>query len=1783
MGPFIVTLLVLSFLNTTKAANILILPSSLFPVHRFTMRTLAEELISRGHNITWVEYGFRKSKISLPRGVDEIFWRVKLLNQDINDLYLYRNHSTHFRIWKTDFNDDAQQTTAWLTSIKMCEQVLLIHKKEFDVLVTRNFTTVILDDLYNPCGLLLVGLRKSTFIYWSMTALRTESAWINQSPSPPSYLPVPGSRFTDDLTFLQRFYNFASYFRALYIHQQLILRRIDKLFKKHYSDVIPNVFYIERNASINFVNTPQVFDFARPYMPRVTFIGGIECRKANPLNREWRTFIDKADERNGFILFTTGFTAQWDLAPNFVVKSFVRAFARMPEIYFIWQYNGPVILDLPINVYTANWLPQQDLLGHPKARAHITHGGLNSVIESIWHGVPVIGYPLTASGYDNLLRLTTRNVGILLEKQDFSEENIVKVVRKIYNPMKDMITNVPYTELNHSTFWVEFIERHSEVPHARSGADELNTLQYFLVDIILFVIFMIFAILFVIYYVSVKLVRELLRKKRKAMTKNDDSLMLKSEQEKLLEETCLAVRSLSFEMKRCLDKGILMDALKHASQMLAELRTGALTPKYYYRLYVDVTNELQHLETHLTEDYEKGRKVADLYELVQYAGNVIPRLYLLVTVGVVYIRLGEANARDILKDLVEMCRGVQHPLRGLFLRNYLLQCTRNLLPDTPENNNSDHGDVRDAIDFIMVNFAEMNKLWVRMQHQGPSREKDKRERERRELRILVGTNLVRLSQLENLNVDTYRKIVLPGILEQAVSCKDAISQEYLMECVIQVFPDEYHLATLHEFLHACSELDQGVQIKNVFIALIDRLAIYVSSDGAEIPNDLPLFDIFSKQTESVIMSREGMLAEDAVSLQTTLVNFALKCYPENTDYADMVFTITANVFIKFKLLRAPYNSTVGREIMKILRIPVDQYNDIDKLLQLEHYGDVLKLMDYRGRTQAAAYVLQKMDAVLTTMEAVEKLLNLIEPLLVDQEDQPDDLGTNEDFADEQALVSRFVNLIHAPTTDQQFLIISTVRKRFGAGGRYRIQYSLPTITFALYQLIVRCAAETDDEKRDAKLRKMFVFCMQTVDALVSSAELSQLPIRLYLQGVLIADQIKFENNVTVAYEFFSKAFSIYEEEVADSRAQLAAISLLIGTLERVKCFTEENHEPLRTQCAHASAKLFKKADQCVAICSVVVNCLKKALRVASQCMDPIVQVQLYITVFNHYLYFYEAGCDKATVDLLNQVIGKIRELVMQLEPSSEAEQITTYFNVILSIYISPNPFVVYRDRFSKYFFLCVNQTKGNFVLLRFIYNRRCVDQLSLVHIRIRTNRVVSCGIRKYRLHRPVTMSSDTVGVSIIKPLVGTDENLFFNLESGGNVGLNPKIDNMMPAYRASKYPLILISDSGIYMREDALMDMVNAMSDDVALVTQMPFCTDRPGFGANLEKVYFGTGHARIYLAGNCLRFICSTGMSSLIRKCALEDAGGMENFGDYLAEDYFFGVAFAKRGWKIAISGLPAMQNTARLDPNSFHERICRWIKLRIAMLPHTIIFEPLQDCFLSGILGCCAISILFPSSSIYIFYYFIFHLIYWISCDYTLIHVIQNGPLPFSFAQFLFIWFYRELLSFPTWCRALLNPNIRWRRGDFRLRWGGRIAPPTRSSKKRIFKRFHDEAKMLAKESNADVEIVIKCSFRGRPSTLQTYTAREASNHENSDRHSPKKPLIESSAPYVQIWNPGSRPPPINTKGGKETRQPSNQRISPQIYSSQILPVCINVVFLIHKFAVVTDTILSVSIGNP
>ncbi|RVE40228.1 hypothetical protein evm_015122, partial [Chilo suppressalis] len=127
----------------------------------------------------------------------------------------------------------------------------------------------------------------------------------------------------------------------------------------------------------------------------------------------------------------------------------------------------------------------------------------------------------------------------------------------------------------------------------------------------------------------------------------------------------------------------------------------------------------------------------------------------------------------------------------------------------------------------------------------------------------------------------------------------------------------------------------------------------------------------------------------------------------------------------------------------------------------------------------------------------------------------------------------------------------------------------------------------------------------------------------------------------------------------------------------------ENAEPMRTQCALAASKLLKKPDQsrAVALCahlfwkgakegklwslndaSRALDCLKKAARVAQQCMDGGVQAQLLAELLGRYALLRERGNTALTTALIEAVIQKIREELANLDQSEEVEQITKHFH-----------------------------------------------------------------------------------------------------------------------------------------------------------------------------------------------------------------------------------------------------------------------------------------------------------------------------------------------------------------------------------------------------------------------------------------------------------------------------------------------------------------------------------------
>ncbi|KAK2514935.1 Ugcg [Columba guinea] len=301
------------------------------------------------------------------------------------------------------------------------------------------------------------------------------------------------------------------------------------------------------------------------------------------------------------------------------------------------------------------------------------------------------------------------------------------------------------------------------------------------------------------------------------------------------------------------------------------------------------------------------------------------------------------------------------------------------------------------------------------------------------------------------------------------------------------------------------------------------------------------------------------------------------------------------------------------------------------------------------------------------------------------------------------------------------------------------------------------------------------------------------------------------------------------------------------------------------------------------------------------------------------------------------------------------------------------------------------------------------------------------------------------GVSLLKPLKGVDPNLINNLETFFELDY-PKYEVLLcvqdhddPAIDVckkllGKYPNV---DARLFIvTPDTLTDMANQMAEKVGLVHGLPYVADRQGFAATLEQVYFGTSHPRSYISANLTGFKCVTGMSCLMRKDVLDQAGGLIAFAQYIAEDYFMAKAIADRGWKFAMATQVAMQNSGSYSISQFQSRMIRWAKLRINMLPATIICEPISECFVASLVIGWAAHHVFRWD---IMVFFMCHCLAWFIFDYIQLKGVQGGALSFSKLDYAVAWFIRESMTIYIFLSALWDPTISWRTGRYRLRCGG------------------------------------------------------------------------------------------------------------------------------------------------
>ncbi|XP_046845546.1 ceramide glucosyltransferase-like isoform X2 [Xenia sp. Carnegie-2017] len=337
------------------------------------------------------------------------------------------------------------------------------------------------------------------------------------------------------------------------------------------------------------------------------------------------------------------------------------------------------------------------------------------------------------------------------------------------------------------------------------------------------------------------------------------------------------------------------------------------------------------------------------------------------------------------------------------------------------------------------------------------------------------------------------------------------------------------------------------------------------------------------------------------------------------------------------------------------------------------------------------------------------------------------------------------------------------------------------------------------------------------------------------------------------------------------------------------------------------------------------------------------------------------------------------------------------------------------------------------------------------------------------------------GVTMLKPLVGDDDNLKINLKScldinytkleilfcvqdehdpaartveklidqhpdadvklltcgGGVGGVNPKINNMLQGYKVAKYDLLWINDSSLFVHPDTLKNMVLNMTADVGIAHQVPFLVNKSSFTGILQKVYFGTQHSRVYLFANAMGFTCTNGMSMLLRKHVIDDIGGLQEFSSYIAEDFFISKSFVDRGWKIALSCYPALQNPSRISFSSFFSRMVRWTRLRVTMMPVIGVLEPLTECLVIGLLGSCGAKYLLGFSAWKVL---LGHCLLWFSADILLLNIMQGPDTLPPFRKIVFAWLLRETWTYIIFLRGMCGRKISWKKGAYRIKTGGK-----------------------------------------------------------------------------------------------------------------------------------------------
>jgi ceramide glucosyltransferase len=269
---------------------------------------------------------------------------------------------------------------------------------------------------------------------------------------------------------------------------------------------------------------------------------------------------------------------------------------------------------------------------------------------------------------------------------------------------------------------------------------------------------------------------------------------------------------------------------------------------------------------------------------------------------------------------------------------------------------------------------------------------------------------------------------------------------------------------------------------------------------------------------------------------------------------------------------------------------------------------------------------------------------------------------------------------------------------------------------------------------------------------------------------------------------------------------------------------------------------------------------------------------------------------------------------------------------------------------------------------------------------------------------------------------------------------NPKVNVLIPAYRAARHDVVLMTDDNAVMPPGRLAALMSHLHGRAGLVSAAIVGVAPSGMAAELDAAFMNSFNARYFQAADRLGFAYAIGKTLLFRKTDLDAVGGVEALADGMAEDSVLREKIAAAGYGTVLAPSPALQELGRRSYIEVWRRHVRWMAHRRSHALPAFIGELLQAYFFPwGIVGAVGAAGLGVSAPIG----WLATWLAWFAVDSA---GARAAGWPLSW-RYPLVWTLRELMLPAMWVTVLFKKTISWRQRDVLLHPSelGRQAAPS------------------------------------------------------------------------------------------------------------------------------------------